>query len=109
MPGARLSVVLMTRSLWRHRPHRKDAKNAERNDRFSLRALRLCGDSFCGPPSSSRSHEVIEILLVLDSPSQHEQMRRQRMGIEPHIVARTVPEIAGAGQEIVHLVLVLAL
>src|SRR5262245_22646673 len=53
---------------------------------------------------TTMSHIIIEVVLGAHPPPHAEDRGRDAMGIELHIVARAVPEIARVGQEIVHLV-----
>ena len=53
---------------------------------------------------TSRLHVVIEVVFGADAPAHAEDVGGTGLRIQFHVVARTVPEIAGVAQEIVRLV-----
>src|SRR5687767_7458510 len=60
-------------------------------------------ESVIGPTASSLE-EVVEIPLGADSPTDTENVRGRVRGVKRNEVARTLPEIARAGEEVVHLI-----
>src|SRR5512134_3605215 len=48
--------------------------------------------------------EVVEVALGAHAPAQHEEMRRRARRVELDEVAPPVPQVARAGEQLVHLV-----
>src|SRR3989337_3046070 len=50
------------------------------------------------------SQEVVEVLLAVQAPAHAEHVRGRALRVELHEVARAVPQVARAGEQVVHLV-----